>query len=182
TASTSRDTAVRDRQLSQGSLELSSNWPRAHVGLAVRTLDEARPWQLEGSAGWSPLPQLTLWGDVRSARYSLGRTGDRACLGPGPRTRYFTTHGLVRLLPGLELAGWYFDPLVRGGTDFEPPYHARVSLTFYSRFWRVYRSGIFALRVEAAAESWSRGTAGLDSSGAPLALPGKTFGELNVEI
>ena len=258
TASTSRDTAVRDRQLSQGSLELSSNWPRAHVGLAVRTLDEARPWQLEGSAGWSPLPQLTLWGDVRRARYSLGRTGDRACLaagltlpagfsvhadfawardlqapvdtadtlqrtvdlagalrwdrdwisvevgqvrrdafapigapvglgsvaglGPGPRTRYFTTHGLVRLLPGLELAGWYFDPLVRGGTDFEPPYHARVSLTFYSRFWRVYRSGIFALRVEAAAESWSRGTAGLDSSGAPLALPGKTFGELNLEI
>ena len=258
TASTSRDTAVRDRQLSQGSLELSSDWPRAHVGLGVRTLDEARPWQLEGSAGWSPFPQLTLWGDVRRARYSLGRTGDRARLaagltlpagfsvhadfawardlqapvdstdtlqrtvdlggalrwdrdwisvevgqvrrdafapigapvglgsvaglGPGPRTRYFTTHGVVRLLPGLELAGWYFDPLVRGGTDFEPPYHARVSLTFYSRFWRVYRSGIFALRVEAVAESWSRGTAGLDSSGAPLALPGKTFGELNVEI
>ena len=258
TASTSRDTAVLDRHVSQGSLELSSDWPRAHLGLVFRTADEARPWQLEGSAGWTPLPALTLWGDVRRARYSLGRTGDRAHLaagltlpagfsvhgdfawakdleapgdtadtlqrtvdvsgalrwdrdwitwevgqtrrdafapigvpvglgsvarfGPAQRTRYFTTHGAVRLLPGLELAGWYFDPIVRGGDDFEPPYHTRVSLTFYSRFWRVYRSGIFALRVEAASESWSRGVAGLDASGAPLALPGKTFGELNVQI
>jgi hypothetical protein len=258
TASTSRDTAVLDRHVSQGSLELSSDWPRAHLGLVFRTADEARPWQLEGSAGWTPLPALTLWGDVRRARYSLGRSGDRAHLaagltlpaglsvhgdvawakdlqapvdtadtrrrtvdvsgalrwdrdwitwevgqtrrdafapigvpvglgsvarfGPAQRTRYFTTHGAVRLLPGLELAGWYFDPIVRGGDDFEPPYHTRVSLTFYSRFWRVYRSGIFALRVEAASESWSRGVAGLDASGAPLALPGKTFGELNVQI
>jgi len=258
TASTSGDTAVFDRRLSQGSLELSSDWPRAHLGLAFRTQDEARPWQLEGSAAWNPLPELTLWGDVRRARYSRGRTGDRAHLaagltlpagvsvhadvawakdlqaavdtadtlqrtldvagavrwdrdwislevgqtrrdafapigvpvglgavaqfGPAQRTRYFTTHGVVRLLPGLELAGWYFDPIVRGGDDFEPPYHTRVSLTFYSRFWRVYRSGIFALRVEAASESWTRGVAGLDSSGAPLALPGRTFGELNVQI
>src|SRR5205814_756349 len=212
----------------------------------------------EGSAGWNPLPELTLWGDMRRARYSRGRTGDRAHLaagltlpagvsvhadvawandlqaavdtadtlqrtldvagavqwdrdwisvevgqtrrdafapigvpvalgavarfGPAQRTRYLTTRGVVRLLPGLELAGWYFDPIVRGGDDFEPPYHTRVSLTFYSRFWRVYRSGIFALRVEAASESWSRGVAGLDSSGAPLALPGRTFGELNVQI
>ena len=258
TTSTSLDPTVADRHLSQGNLEVTSDWPRAHLGLAVRTLDKARPWQLEGSAGWSPLPALTLWGDVRRARYSLGRTGDRAHvaagltlpagfsvhgdvawardlqapvdsadtlqrtvdvagalrwdrdwislevgrtrrdafapigvpvsfgavsrLGPFPRTGFFTTHGVVRLLPGLELAGWYFDPLVQGGNDFEPPYHARVSLTFYSRFWRVYRSGIFALRVEAASESWSRGVGGRDSTGAPLALPGKTFGELNVEI
>ena len=258
TASTKGDTAVFDRRLSQGSLELSSDWPRAHLGLAFRTQDEARPWQLDGSAGWNPLPELTLWSDVRRARYSRGRTGDRAHLaaglrlpagvsvhadvawakdlqaavdtadtlqrtldvagavqwdrdwisvavgqtrrdafapigvpvglgavarfGPAQRTRYFTTRGVVRLLPGLELAGWYFDPIVRGGDDFEPPYHTRVSLTFYSRFWRVYRSGIFALRVEAASESWSRGVAGLDSSGAPLALPGRTFGELNVQI
>jgi hypothetical protein len=258
TASTARDMAVVDRSLSQRSLEVSNDWPRGHLGLALRTQDEARPWQVEGNGGWSPLSALTLWGDVRRARYSRGRTGARAHLaaglmlpagfsvhgdfawardlqapvdtvdtlqrtidfsaavrwdrdwisvevgrtrrdafaaigvpvgfgsvarlGPVQRTSYFTTHGVVRLLPGLELAGWYFDPLVRGGNDFEPPHHARVSLTFYSRFWRVYRSGIFALRVEAASESWSRGRAGLDSSGAPLALPGKTFGELNVEI
>jgi len=51
TASTSRDTALSDRHLSQGSLELMNDWPRAHLGLAFRTLDEARPWQLEASGG-----------------------------------------------------------------------------------------------------------------------------------
>jgi hypothetical protein len=69
-----------------------------------------------------------------------------------------------------------------GGTDFEPPYHARVSLTFYSKFWRVYRSGVFALRGELAMDSWSRGTAGRDSSGALRVLPGASFGETNVEL
>src|SRR5256885_15189920 len=48
----------------------------------------------------------------------------------------------------------------------------RLSLTFYSKFWRVYRSGIFGLRGELAMDSWSRGTAGLDSAGTPRAPPG----------
>ncbi len=103
-------------------------------------------------------------------------------LSPTQRTRYFTAHGGLRLLPGLQLSGWYFDPLVRSGNDFEPPYHTRVSLTFYSKFWRVYRSGIFALRGELAMESWSRGTAGLDTAGALRILPGVTIGDVNVEV
>ena len=103
-------------------------------------------------------------------------------LSPTQRTRYFTAHGALRLLPGLQLSGWYFDPLVRTGNDFEPPYHARLSLTFYSKFWRVYRSGIFGLRGELAMDSWSRGTAGLDSAGALRLLPGVTMGEVNVEV
>jgi hypothetical protein len=103
-------------------------------------------------------------------------------LSPTQRTRYFTAHGAVGLLPGLQLSGWYFDPLVSGGNDFEPPYHARASLTFYSKFWRVYRSGIFALRGELAMESWSHGTAGLDSGGALRILPAATLAEVNVEV
>src|SRR5207302_1099370 len=83
-------------------------------------------------------------------------------LGPTQATRYLTVHGALEPLPGLHLAGWYFDPYVSGGNDFEPPYHARVSATFYSKFWRVYKSGVFALRGEIAMESWSRGTAGVD--------------------
>src|SRR5207237_8946506 len=82
--------------------------------------------------------------------------GAVARFGPAQRTRYFTTRGVVRLLPGLELAGWYFDPIVRGGDDFEPPYHTRVSLTFYSRFWRGYRGGVFALGIVAGWGSWTR--------------------------
>jgi len=61
--------------------------------------------------------------------------------------------------PGLTLSGWYFDPIV-GGSDFEPPRHARVSATFYSKFWRVFKSGIFALRGENRDESWSRSALG----------------------
>jgi hypothetical protein len=263
TTHTSRDAAVSDASLSQAAFELRNDWPRAHLGVAVRKLDDARPWQFEGSGAWSVLPGLTLAGDARHASYNRGRSGNRARLAaglllpaglsihgdvawahdlqapldstdtgqrtvdvsgaarwdrswlsvelggasrdpfapigspvgitaadssgltrlaPAPRTRYFTAHGVLRLLPGLSLAGWYFNPLARGGADFEPPYHARFSLTFYSKFWRVYRSGIFALRGEAALESWSRGTAGLDSAGAVRTLPGRSFGELNIEL
>jgi hypothetical protein len=103
-------------------------------------------------------------------------------LGPTPATRYLTVHGALEPLSGVHLAGWYFHPSVPGGNAFEPPYHARVSATFYSKFWRVYKSGIFALRGEIAMESWSRGTAGGDSAGNRLALPGATFMETNVEL
>src|SRR2546426_7857258 len=51
-----------------------------------------------------------------------------------------------------------------------------------SDLWRVYRSGIFGLRGELAMESWSRGTAGLDTAGALRILPGVTIGEVNVEV
>src|SRR5205814_6081315 len=65
---------------------------------------------------------------------------------------------------------------------FRAAYHTRISLTFYSKFWRVYRSGIFGLRGELAMESWSRGTAGLDTASALRILPGVTIGEVNVEV
>jgi hypothetical protein len=263
TTSVSRDGAVPDRSLSQTALEVANDWSRAHIGLAIRKVDNARPWQFEGTGAWSPFPGLTLAGDARHAEYSRGRSGNRAHLAAGlilpaglslhsdvawahdlqapfdssdtgqrtvdasgavrwdrrwvslevggatrdpftpigfpvaisaidssgplhlsptQRTRYFTAHGAVRLLPGLQVSGWYFDPLVREGNDLEPPHHGRLSLTFYSKFWRVYRSGIFALRGELAMDSWSRGTAGLDSAGALRILPGATVGEVNVEV
>jgi len=263
TTSVSLDTAAPDRHLSQGALEVVNDWSRAHIGLAIRRLDQARPWQFEGSGAWSPFPGLTLAGDARHSVYSRGRSGNRAHLAAGlilpaglslhgdlawahdlqapvdstdggqrtvdasgavrwdrdwlslelggatrdpfapigfplpitaidsstavrlsptQRTRYFTAHGALRLLPGLQLSGWYFDPLVHSGNDFEPPYHARFSLTFYSKFWRVYRSGIFALRGELAFDAWSRGTAGIDSAGALRILPEATIGEVNVEV
>ncbi len=257
TTHTRRDTAVADHSLSQAALEVRNDWPRAHLGVTVRRLDDARPWQFEGTGDWTPFPALTLAGDARHAIYDRDRTGNRAhlaaglalplglslhgdlawardlqapadsadriqrtvdaaaavrwdrawvtvelggasrdpfapigrpaglasldSLGPTQHTRYATAHAALRLLPGLELAGWYFDPLVEAGGDFEPPAHARTSLTFYSKFWRVYRSGIFALRGELALESWSHGTAGF-ASGAAQTLPGKSFGEVNVEL
>src|SRR6185437_13611870 len=52
TTSVTRDGAVPDRSLSQGTLEVTNDWSRAHIGLALRRLDTARPWQLEGTGAW----------------------------------------------------------------------------------------------------------------------------------
>lgn len=107
-----------------------------------------------------------------------------ATLAALPRSRYLSTSIALHPLPGVYLSGWYFDP-IEGGGSFEPPHHGRVSATFFSKFWRVYRSGVFALRGEAAMESWSRsgaGGAGIDSGGAPLTLGPASFVETNIEL
>jgi len=103
-------------------------------------------------------------------------------LNPTPLTEFVAAHATLHIAPGFTLAGWYFDPVVGGG-DFEPPRHGRVSATFYSKFWRVFKSGIFALRGEVAMESWSRSAfGGLDSTGAPLGMTGSSFVDTNIEM
>jgi TonB-dependent receptor-like protein len=113
-----------------------------------------------------------------------GRDGLNA-LSPTPRSEFVTVTAALRPLPGLTISGWYFDPVVGGG-DFEPPYHGRLSVTFFSKFWRRFRSGAFALRGEYALESWSTGTGGArrDSLGAATALPlpGASFSEFNLQL
>ena len=107
-------------------------------------------------------------------------------LRPTEATDFVAAHGSLQLLPGLRLSGWYYNP-VRGGGDFEPPQHARLSAAFYSKFWRVFKSGIFALRAEAAVESWSRSQLGgvaVDSGRPPVShsIPGASFVDTNVEL
>jgi hypothetical protein len=105
-----------------------------------------------------------------------------ASLGPLPRSTYVSAYLAVRPLSGIELSGWYFDP-IRGGGDFEPPTHARVSATFFSKFWRVYKSGVFSLRGEVAGESWSRSNlGGRDSLGVQIPLRPATFVTTNIEL
>ncbi|MGH9657957.1 MAG: hypothetical protein ACRD96_05395, partial [Bryobacteraceae bacterium] len=67
-------------------------------------------------------------------------------LGPTPATEFLAAHGSLELLPGLRVSGWYYNPITGGG-DFEPPHHARLSAAFFSKFWRVFKSGIFAFRA-----------------------------------
>jgi len=94
-----------------------------------------------------------------------GAIPSRARLRAGDQERGFAgSHAPHRVRRGTRRAAHrprsYFDRLVLrsvlGGGDFEPPRHGRVSVTFYSKFWRVFKSGIFALRGEVAMESWSR--------------------------
>ena len=103
-------------------------------------------------------------------------------LSPTPLTEFVAAHATLHLVPGVTLTGWFFDPVVGGG-DFEPPRHGRISLTFYSKFWRVFKSGIFALRGEVAMESWSRSAfGGLDTTGAQLGITGSSFVDTNLEM
>ncbi|MGH7548007.1 MAG: TonB-dependent receptor [Gemmatimonadales bacterium] len=152
--------------------------------LATDTAQETM--DVSGALRWERARATIEVGGGRRDPYTpLGRAAGLkpvAGLTPTRRTRYVTGQAALQPLPGLHLAGWYFHPLITSGSDFEPPHHARASATFYSKFWRIYRSGIFALRGEVAMESWSRGTAGRDSAGSLLALPGATFIEFNVEV
>ena len=265
TATTSRDSAVPDRTLSQATLELSAAAPRAMAGVVARLAgSERRPSQLEGQASWSPLDLLTISVDARHTKYALDRSGDRAhlaaglvlplgfsahgdvawgrdlaaparsddsvqttndlygairwqrswttlevggarrdpfspppqflaglgtvnALSPTPATNYLAIQARLRPLPGLELWGWYFHP-VRGGGDFEPPHHGRYGATFYSKFWRTYKSGVFAFRAETAVESWSGGTEGgvfrdtTTGTSTVHELVGATFVDFNLQI
>lgn len=129
---------------------------------------------------------LTLEGGAgrRSAFTPVGFPDDLSPavgLAPSPATDYVTAHASLRPLPGLQLAGWYADPL-SGGGDFELPRRARWAATFHSKFWRKFQSGAFALHAELAGESWSGGRGGVDSGGTPLRLPGATFVETNLRV
>jgi hypothetical protein len=114
-----------------------------------------------------------------------GGIGPIDSLQPTEATEFVAAHGSVELLPGLRFSGWYYNPLTGGG-DFEPPQHARLSASFYSKFWRVFRSGIFALRAEAAVESWSRSRlGGIDRNGTGTvsrAITGASFVDTNIEM
>src|SRR5437870_11057059 len=76
-----------------------------------RTLDLSGAVRWDGS--WIT---LEVGGANRDPFATIGRpAGLRTVdsLGSTQRTRSFTTHAALRLLPGLTLSGWYFDPLVR---------------------------------------------------------------------
>jgi TonB-dependent receptor-like protein len=100
---------------------------------------------------------------------------------PTVRTTTFTAGAALRPTSYLLLTGWYHDPF-RGGADLEPPKHFRGSAIFQSKFWRKFRSGVFTLRAELAAELWSTALAGRDPVGIQRALNGATFVETNLQI
>jgi len=253
----SGDTAVGDRSMRQGQLDLSETTGRASAGFTATLSDRTWPLRLDAHAGWMPLPWVTVALDGRHSAYRGGRHGNRAhaalglvlplgfsmhgdaawakdlqapalaqdsvrrtvdvsggvrwesrfasievggarldpfkpigfaegiapvtALSPVPRTTVATLQASLKPYPGFTLSGWYYQPTV-GDADFMPPNHSRVSLTFDSKFWRVFRSGIFELRAEYAAESWSRSPlGGLDSSGG-LPVRGASFTETNLEM
>jgi hypothetical protein len=160
---------------------------RHDVQAALVTTDQVQ--QTLDLAGWVGFENRLVTLEVGRGRrdpftplgFAVGiRTVDS--LNPTPLTEFIAAHATLRIVPGFTLAGWYFDPVVGGG-DFEPPRHGRVSATFYAKFWRVFKSGIFALRGEVAMESWSRSAlGGMNSAGVKLGMTGSSFVDTNLEM
>ena len=87
----------------------------------------------------------------------------------------------IRPVHPLFLTTWYSHPRTKAG-DLQPPQHGRADITFRSKFWRKFRSGVFEFMVRYGIEYWSSGTAGLSSDGSPIELPGATFHEWFVQV
>ena len=105
-------------------------------------------------------------------------------------SRFDTTGAATYLVADARLAssrafaldGWYSSPLVGEPGDLQPPRHARIRLTFRSKFWRTFRSGAFDFKVQIAAEFWGAGSGGYDAGGSPVELPAATFWDAFVEF
>jgi hypothetical protein len=100
---------------------------------------------------------------------------------PSPVATFVVADASVRA-GALTLGGWFADPVTGGAPAFEPPSHRRVALTFRSQFLRTFRSGAFDLKVQVALEAWGAGTAGVDATGAPVALPGTSVAEAFLQV
>ncbi len=168
------------------SARAEATWQKDAQAALVTTDDLQEPLDV---AGWVRFdhPRLTV-AVGRGRRDPLAPLGFARgiktvdSLNPTLLTEFIAVQASIQVVPGLRLSGWYFDPFVGGG-DFEPPHHARVSATFHSKFWRVFKSGIFALRAEVAMESWSRwGLGGIDSLGNQRAMNGASFVDTNLEM
>jgi len=167
------------------SLRGEAVWSRDLQAASLTTVPLQRTLDLNGAVRW----------DGRWATLEVGagrRDGFLPFLAPAglrtiadlhatPTTNTLTVYGSLRPAGWVTVSGWYADPL-DGGGDFEPPHHARVSATFFSRFLRVFRSGIFALRGDVAVESWSGWNTGIDSAGATLRLKGSSFLDFNIGL
>ena len=81
----------------------------------------------------------------------------------------------------MTLQGWVRMP-ESDSVPFDPPNHAVTRLTLRSQFLPHFRRNAFDAMVQFEVESWSDGVAGIDSSGAFLAFPGKTIYNVHVQF
>lgn len=95
---------------------------------------------------------------------------------------FFVADGTFHIAQPLTFRGWYVDPGPQQGFSLQPPRHGRGEVTFRSKFWRQFRSGIFDLKVSYRWEVWGNGVAGLDAGGNPIPLPATNFQEIFLQI
>ena len=94
---------------------------------------------------------------------------------------YIVADAQLRPIFPLFLTAQYSHPRTKPA-DLQPPKHGRGEITFRSKFWRTFRSGVFDFMVRYAFEFWSTGTAGFNGAGVPVELPGATFQEWFIQV
>ncbi len=106
---------------------------------------------------------------------------DYPALGSSVAATYIIADAGLRPFFPLFLTARYSHPRTQPA-DFQPPKHGRGEITFRSKFWRTFRSGVFDFMLRYAFEFWSTGTAGFNAAGVPVELPGATFQEWFVQV
>ncbi len=98
-----------------------------------------------------------------------------ASYAPLGRTQWATAHVRYAPVGFFTLETVYQEPLHGAMPDGTPPQHAVTTATLRSRFLRNFPHGIFDLKLQVVAESWSNGVGGRDTTGAAITLRGATF-------
>jgi hypothetical protein len=183
----------------------TSRWVNGSVGLRVG------PFSVAGEGAWRNTVQAPVFADdtalvTRDLRVRAGfdtrwlwgsaAVERRASFAPrpygelpiipqmavAPEATYLVARSGLRPISPLTFSGTFSNPTGDVSTDFQPPQHLRAAITFRSKFWRTFRSGVFDLQVKALYERWEAGSAGLDAEGSPILLDSGRFWEFSVEI
>jgi TonB-dependent Receptor Plug Domain len=99
---------------------------------------------------------------------------------PTPAADFLVVDVNLRPFQPITLSGWFANARPSGGA-LQPPNQGRVEAAFRSKFWRVFRSGIYDFKVSYGVEFWGTGVAGV-LNGTPIELPSATFHEIFVQI
>lgn len=169
--------------------------PLELLGQAARRRAIAAPWLLADTAqlttdveGRFRFSTRVLSADIGLARYGaytpvpLESYPSIASLGTTPQTTYAIAAGSFTPIRPLTFSGWYASPTKGDGAAFQPRRLLRGAVTFRTKFWPTFRSGAFDLEARLSLESWGNGVAGVDSSGAPVALPAARIAEFFLQF
>ncbi len=138
------------------------------VRAGLRTLPLSGHVALVRRDAFVPLPYAELL-DVAAFDSSAGST-------------YVVADVSLRSSRALSFDVSYSDAIGDESADLQPPTHGRAQITFQSKFWRTFRSGVFDFRVQLGMESWSGGTAGMTAEGTPIELPPATLYDIFVQV
>lgn len=98
-----------------------------------------------------------------------------ADIGSEDRSEWLSAHARVSPKNWISLDLRYSDPVGSGTTLGQPPEHLVLTGAIFSRFIRVFPSGIFGLKLEGSVERFGSGVIGRNTAGDPVSLASGTL-------